>query len=199
APRYAQKGLPGVQFNAVLELKVMADVGLVGLPNAGKSSLIAAVSHATPKIADYPFTTLTPEVGVIELPDYRCIVMADIPGIIEGASGGKGLGIQFLKHVERTRVLLFVLDISEYAETPAETALETLRKEIELFGQGLADKTFLIAANKVDLDPDGALLEAFSEKLDAGLRERLYPISAATKQGLDGLVAALDRVVHDTR
>ncbi|MCP4717671.1 MAG: GTPase ObgE [Deltaproteobacteria bacterium] len=196
APRYAQDGLPGVEFSAVLELKIIADVGLVGLPNAGKSSLITALSHATPKIADYPFTTLNPEVGVIELSDFRTIVMADIPGIIEGAAHGRGLGIQFLKHVERTRVLLFMVDLSSFADTPPHEALNTLFKETDQFGHGLKDKQFLIAANKTDLDPDGKAWNQFKQELAPEYHNRVFPISAATRQGLDKLLEALDQAVN---
>jgi GTP-binding protein len=195
APRIAKDGKPGVGYKAIMELKVMADVGLVGLPNAGKSSLITAVSHARPKIADYPFTTLNPSVGVIELPDFRRIFMADIPGIIEGAAHGKGLGIKFLKHVERTKVLLFVLDVSGFAETPAIEAFNVLRREIEEFGQGLKQKEFLIAINKIDLDPEKECINKFVEELDKNYKDSVYPISAATTEGLDELVAALDKIV----
>jgi GTP-binding protein len=195
APRIAKDGKPGVGYKAIMELKVMADVGLVGLPNAGKSSLITAVSHARPKIADYPFTTLNPSVGVIELPDFRRIFMADIPGIIEGAAHGKGLGIKFLKHVERTKVLLFVLDVSSFAETPAIKAFNVLRKEIEDFGQGLKQKKFLIAINKIDLDPEKECINKFMEELNRNYKNSVYPISAATTEGLNELIAALDKIV----
>jgi GTP-binding protein len=195
APRYVQEGRPGSEFKAFLELKVMADIGLVGIPNAGKSSLITAVSKATPRIADYPFTTLNPVVGVIELADYRTMVMADIPGIIEGASHGRGLGIKFLKHVERTKVLLFVVDVSKFADTPPPAALNILRREIRTFGHGLAGKKFLIAANKIDLDPEQESLNRFMAELDGEFAEKVFPISTATRQGLDGLIAALDRTL----
>jgi len=195
APRIAKDGKPGEGFKAIMELKVMADVGLLGLPNAGKSSLITAVSHARPKIADYPFTTLDPSVGVIELPDFRRIFMADIPGIIEGAAHGKGLGIKFLKHVERTKVLLFVLDVSSFAETPAIEAFNVLRKEIEEFGQGLKQKKFLIAINKIDLDPEKECINKFIKELHKNYKASVYPISAATTEGLDELVAALDKII----
>ncbi len=197
APRYAQPGLPGVEFKAELELKVMADIGLVGLPNAGKSSLISVVSHATPKIAGYPFTTLNPVVGVIELSEFRTMVMADIPGIIEGASEGKGLGIQFLKHVERTKTLLFVIDISPYADTPPENAFEILHREIESFGHGLPEKPFLIAANKTDLDPDATCRDEFSNHIPDNLKEKFFQISTATREGIDQLITALDKTLHD--
>jgi GTPase len=195
APRHFEEGRPGVEFNAILELKVMADVGLVGLPNAGKSSIISALSKAAPKIADYPFTTLNPVVGVIELPDYRTIVMADIPGIIEGASHGKGLGIRFLKHIERTKVLLFVVDISSFADTPPEKALNVLRGEIESFGHGLKEKKYIIAANKIDLDCGN--LSEFKKHLEPELSEKVFPVSAATREGMDLLITMLDRAVNE--
>jgi len=190
-PRYAQPGLPGVEFKAVLELKVMADVGLVGLPNAGKSSFITAVSHARPKIGSYPFTTLNPQVGVVELSDYRTMMIADIPGIIKGAAVGKGLGIQFLKHVERTRVLLLVLDISPFADQPASEALATLRREIEAFGHGLTEKPYLIAANKADMDPDGTGLQSLLDSLTTDDAARVMTISALKRTGLDNLLESL--------
>jgi GTP-binding protein len=190
-PRYAQPGLPGIEFKAVLELKVMADIGLVGLPNAGKSSFIQAVSHARPKIGSYPFTTLNPQVGMVELSGYRTMMIADIPGIIEGAAHGRGLGIQFLKHVERTRVLLFILDISPFADQPASEALAILRREIEAFGHGLAEKPCLIAANKADMDPDGTGLQALVDSLDADDAARVMVISALKRTGLDSLLEEL--------
>ena len=196
APRRVEEGWPGVEFKACLELKVIADVGLLGLPNAGKSSLITAVSHATPKIADYPFTTLRPHLGVIYLADYRSIVMADIPGIIEGAAEGKGLGIQFLRHVERTRLLLVVIDISSFAETPAPEALKTVRKEIKKFGHGLSDKKMLIAANKIDLDSERSALKQFLKQLKKDEAKLVYPISAVTRQGLPELITAIDKLLN---
>ncbi len=190
-PRYAQPGLPGVEFKAVLELKVMADIGLVGLPNAGKSSFIQAVSHARPKIGNYPFTTLTPQVGMVELSNFRTMMIADIPGIIEGAAGGKGLGIQFLKHVERTRVLLFILDISPFADQPAAEALAILQREIAAFGHGLTEKPYLIAANKADMDPDGDGLKSLIDNLDTDDADRVMAISALKRTGLDSLLESL--------
>ncbi|MBN2143411.1 MAG: GTPase ObgE [Candidatus Aureabacteria bacterium] len=195
SPHRTEPGWPGVGFKAVLELKVMADVGLVGFPNAGKSSLLAAVSKAHPKIADYAFTTLHPNLGVINMSDYRSIVMADIPGLIEHASEGKGLGIQFLKHVERTRVLLFVIDVSFYASVPPGDAYRILSKEIHEFGHDIEGKNKLIAANKMDLDPDKTQLKDFLSQLPDRERKNVFPISAATKQGLKPLIQALDKLL----
>jgi GTP-binding protein len=195
APHHVEEGKPGVSFAAGLELKVIADVGLLGLPNAGKSSLITAVSRARPKIAGYPFTTLRPHLGVIERPDFRSIVIADIPGIIEGAAEGKGLGIQFLKHVERTRVLLAVVDISEFADPPADKAFNTVLQEIKKFGRGLDEKKMLIAANKIDLDPDRTFLDLFMSGLSRKHAKLVFPVSAATRKGLDALITALDRAL----
>jgi GTPase len=194
-PRKVEEGKPGVAYTAALELKVIADVGLVGLPNAGKSSLITAVSHARPKIANYPFTTLRPHLGVIDRPDYRSIVIADIPGIIEGAAEGKGLGIQFLKHVERTRVLLVMIDISEYADPPAHEAFKILKQEMKKFGRGVDEKKMLIAANKIDLDPDQKLLKQFISRLKKEEARRVFPVSAVTRKGLGELINALDRAL----
>jgi GTP-binding protein len=197
-PRYAQPGLPGIEFKAVLELKVMADVGLVGLPNAGKSSFIQAVSHARPKIGNYPFTTLTPQVGMVELSNFRTMMIADIPGIIKGAAGGKGLGIQFLKHVERTRVLLFILDISPFADQPAAEALAVLQREIAAFGHGLTEKPYLIAANKEDMDSDGDGLKSLIDSLDTDDAARVMTISALQRTGLERLLEDLYSRVNAT-
>ena len=197
APRTIEYGKEGESFKAVLELKIIADVGLVGLPNAGKSSLIASVSHAKPKIANYAFTTLQPNLGVIELKDYRTIVMADIPGIIEGASEGKGLGIQFLKHVERTKLLLFILDVSDYADTNPVDAFKMLKEEIHKFGHGLPEKKILIAANKMDLDSERKALKTFMKSLTKTEKNQVIPVSAATRQGLEELISRLDKELSD--
>ncbi len=147
-PTYAQPGLPGVTKRVRLELKMIADVGLVGFPNVGKSTLISTVSNATPEIADYEFTTLTPKLGVVKIDDFSSFVMADIPGIIGGASEGKGLGISFLKHIERTRFLLFMLDIANYRTLSEQ--YEVLKDELEKFSDKLAKRAYAVAITRVD-------------------------------------------------
>jgi GTP-binding protein len=149
SPEHAQPGMPGVEIVVELELKLIADVGLVGFPNAGKSTLLAAVSAAKPKIADYPFTTLEPNLGVVTFPDYRSFVMADIPGIIEDAHEGKGLGLQFLRHIERNRALLFVIS----CQTDIRATYDTLIAELEAYNPELLDKPRLIAVTQLDLYP----------------------------------------------
>ncbi len=150
-PRHAQKGIPGEKRNFTIELKVLADVGLVGLPNAGKSTLLAAVSSARPKIANYPFTTLQPHLGIVKYGEYQSFVMADIPGLIEGASEGKGLGHQFLKHIERTKLLLFLIDTME--SDPADT-YELLQQELLSHNPDLAKRKHIIVRTKIDTKAD---------------------------------------------
>ena len=147
-PTYFQPGLPGVTKNVRLELKLIADVGLVGYPNVGKSTLISVTSNATPEIANYEFTTLTPKLGVVNVGDYNSFVMADIPGIIDGASEGKGLGLEFLKHIERTKTLLFVVDVANY-RTMIEQ-YEVLKQELLKFSSKLAKRDFAIVLSKID-------------------------------------------------
>lgn len=196
-PRRVEAGWSGVSFEAVLELKVLADVGLLGLPNAGKSSFITAVSGARPKIANYPFTTLYPSLGVVGLPDFRTIVIADIPGIISGASSGKGLGIRFLKHVERTKALLAIVDISDFADEGPTKAIEILLEEIEGYENGLLkSKPLLIAANKMDLDPDETCLKKFIDSLPKHLRSRVFAISSVSKLGLEPIIRELDQIIY---
>ena len=193
-PTQFEPGTPGEERLLRLDLKLLADVGLVGFPNAGKSTLIAAVSAARPKIADYPFTTLTPNLGVVRSTDGHSFVIADIPGLIEGAHEGKGLGFQFLRHIERTSLLLYLVDISEWAtEDPVQSFL-TLRREVETYDRTLKKRPFAIAATKLDIQGDGRRLEdlrAFCKKR----RIRLFPISAATRDGLDELIRFLGKQV----
>jgi GTP-binding protein len=188
APRFAQPGTPGETRTLLLELKLIADVGLVGLPNAGKSSLLTAFSAARPKIAAYPFTTLTPNLGVVEVSPYGGFVVADIPGLIEGAAGGAGLGIRFLRHIERTRVLVQVVDVSEGAEDPA-AALETVERELAAYNPVLLSRPRIAAGNKIDLPHDAGLA-----RLAAWCRSRSIswtPISALTGEGIPALLTAL--------
>ncbi len=191
APRRANPGLSGVEKLIWLRLKLIADVGLVGLPNAGKSTLLAAVSAATPKIADYPFTTLTPHLGVVDLSVGERFVMADVPGLIEGASDGAGLGTRFLGHLERTAVLIHVVDAT--GDDPAE-AWRSLRRELESYGQGLIEKPELIALNKIDaLDEAARAHKARALQDAAGAAPHL--ISAVSGDGVRALLrAAQERV-----
>lgn len=164
-PRYAQPGEPGLEEWVILELKLLADVGLVGFPNAGKSTLLSAVSAATPKIADYPFTTLVPNLGVVAYRDYKSFVMADIPGIIEGASEGRGLGIRFLKHIERNSILLFMISV----ESPdIEQEYQVLLNELKTFNPELLEKKRLLAITKTDLI-DEELEQEIRKTLPKGL------------------------------
>jgi len=171
-PTYAQPGLPGMLKEVRLELKLIADVGLVGFPNVGKSTLISVLSNARPEIANYEFTTLTPKLGVVEVNEYDSYLMADIPGIIEGASDGRGLGLDFLKHIERTKTLLFMIDISNYREMKYQ--YEILRQELEAYSSTLATREFAIAITKCDTLSDeeaNPMIEQFLE--DIGLKSNI--------------------------
>ncbi len=185
-PTRADPGGPGEERWLHLELKLLADVGLVGFPNAGKSTLIAAISAARPKIADYPFTTLVPNLGVVSYGEESSFVVADIPGLIEGAHEGKGLGTQFLRHIERTSFLLHLVDISEWADDPV-TSFETLRHELAAYDDTLKARPFAVVGAKLDLKGNGKRLEelkAFCKKK----RLKFFAISSATREGLDTLV-----------
>lgn len=185
APRFAQPGESGSQRTVRLELKLLADVGLVGLPNAGKSTLIAAMSAARPKIADYPFTTLTPNLGVVQHGWGEPFVVADIPGLIEGAHAGTGLGIQFLRHAERTRLLVHLVDISAVNEEEPLRAFRTVRRELALYDPKLAEKPQIVVLNKVDLP----MTETAAERFRLALKTHdIFAISALTGQGVDALV-----------
>ncbi len=185
APRYAQPGEPAQERNVILQLKVLADVGLVGFPNAGKSTLLSVLSAAKPKIADYPFTTLTPQLGIVAYRDGQSFCMADIPGIIEGASEGKGLGLRFLRHIERNAVLLFMVPaLSENIEKEYKILL----KELEQYNPQLLTKARILAVSKVDTaEIKPATLSRLSKKLGIPV----LPISAVAHQGLDELKDAL--------
>src|SRR5438105_349067 len=190
APRKVQPGEDGEIKDLRLELKLLADVGLVGFPNAGKSTLIARISAARPKIADYPFTTLTPNLGVVRLGEDRSFVVADVPGLIEGAHRGLGLGHQFLRHLERTKVLVHLVDMSgETGREPAQD-LDILRRELELFQPTLAAKPQMVAANKIDALDEAARAAAL-EKRAADLKLPFFRISGATGAGVAELVEAM--------
>ncbi len=163
-PDYAQPGLPGETIEIKLELKLIADVGLVGFPNVGKSTLISIISNATPQIANYEFTTITPKLGVVDVGDYRSFVMADIPGIIGGASDGKGLGIQFLKHIERTEFLLYMLDVSSYRSIKEQ--YQTLKAELDNFSHALAKREYAIALTRCDTLDAKSVNRQVQEMLD---------------------------------
>jgi GTPase len=196
-PRYAQPGEPGVEREVSLELKLLADVGLVGFPNAGKSTLISVLSAARPKVADYPFTTLEPNLGMVYLGDYRSFVMADIPGLIEGASEGKGLGTRFLKHIERNAVLLFV--IPSDSDDPG-AHYRTLLDELGAFNPELLEKPRLVALTKTDLLP-ADMMDAFLADARSSLPEEvdMHPVSAVAQRGLDPLKEALWAVIQEAR
>lgn len=190
-PRYAQPGEPAIEKSVILELKMLADVGLVGFPNAGKSTLLSAVSAAEPKIADYPFTTMEPQLGIVSYRDNRSFVMADIPGIIEGASEGKGLGLRFLRHIERNAVLLFMVpaDADDIAEE-----YSILLRELEQFNPQLMDKQRVLAISKSDL-LDDELREEIAKTLPEGIPSVF--ISAVTGQGITELKDMLWRAITD--
>ncbi|MCS6920031.1 MAG: GTPase ObgE [Fimbriimonadales bacterium] len=197
APRFAEKGLPGEKRTLKLELKLLADVGIVGMPNAGKSTLISRLSAAKPKIADYPFTTLVPNLGVAQYQG-QSFVIADIPGLIEGAHAGVGLGHQFLRHVERARLLLYLLDASPFATEPPLQAFETLKRELQLYNAALAQKPALAALNKIDTVPpeERGGIESVRDALAAQGYE-VFLISAYTGEGLDALLARLAQRVAE--
>jgi GTP-binding protein len=189
APSFAEKGLPGQSRDLKLELKLLADVGLVGLPNAGKSTMLRAVSRAMPDVGDFPFTTLEPVLGVVDL-GLDSFVMADLPGLIEGAHAGVGLGHQFLRHVERTKVLVHLIDAS--AEDPLAD-YETIRRELALYDESLAERPEIVAVNKIDLPEARANIE----KLKAALPDReVLAVSGATTEGTQQLLLALQRLLR---
>jgi GTPase len=189
APRKVQPGEPGEEKTLRLQLKLLADVGLVGFPNAGKSTLIARSSAARPKIADYPFTTLTPNLGVVSLSGERTFVIADVPGLIEGAHTGHGLGHQFLRHVERTAVLVHVVDVSSGSGRDPVHDLDVVRRELELFDPAMLEKPQLVAANKIDALDEPERLEALRARAQA-LHLPFLAISSAAGTGVPALLEA---------
>jgi GTP-binding protein len=198
APRRVEDGRPGEIKLLRLQLKLLADVGLVGFPNAGKSTLIARISAARPKIAAYPFTTLTPNLGVVTLSDDRSFVVADVPGLIEGAHEGHGLGTRFLKHVERTYVLVHVVDVSGLSGRDPVDDLETVRRELRLFAPLLAEKPQVVAANKIDALDDPLRVERLVARA-ATLEMPFFRISGVTGEGVAEILEALWRHVVEAR
>ncbi len=186
APRFAKPGLPGEEMAVRLELKLLADVGLAGFPNVGKSTLLSVVSAARPKIANYHFTTITPNLGVVRVDDEFSYVMADIPGIIEGASEGAGLGHQFLRHIDRCRLLVHIVDVSGSEGRDPIEDFEAINQELEMYSPQLASRPQIVAANKCDLVYDSAQVDSFRKYVeDKGYK--YFEISAATRQGVDVL------------
>ncbi|MCK6475422.1 MAG: GTPase ObgE, partial [Phycisphaerales bacterium] len=198
-PRRATPGAPGESFRLRFELKLIADVGFVGLPNAGKSTLLAALTRATPKIADYPFTTLSPQLGISELDAMRRIVMADIPGLIEGAAQGAGLGLDFLRHIERTRVLVHLLDAQPPDGTTPAQNYRTVRHELTQYSEALASKPELIVLNKIDLlmpEEVEAAVKSLARELDVDARVGVLAISGAANTNLRPLLDKLWAMLH---
>lgn len=198
APRKVQPGEPGQEFELHLKLKLLADVGLVGYPNAGKSTLISVISAAKPKIAAYPFTTLTPNLGVVALSGDRDFVVADVPGLIEGAHEGHGLGHQFLRHIERTKVIIHLVDVSSASGRDAVEDFDTIRKELKLYNPELLKKPHLVAANKIDAVDDPKRVIAL-EKRAKKLKLKFFEISAVAGTGVKELIEAAWPIIAKAR
>jgi GTP-binding protein len=195
-PRYAETGTEGGERHLHLELKLIADVGLVGMPNAGKSTLLRAVSAARPKVADYPFTTLEPQLGIVDLIGDRRMVFADIPGLIEGAQNGAGLGHAFLRHIERTNLIVHLLDLHPPDGSDPADNYRKIRTELESFSKTLAEKTEIIAANKDDLSVDSDAVDKLRAELPG---KEIHVISGVSRQGLDPLLETIWKVVKRQR
>ena len=193
-PRFAQPGEPGQEQFLVLELKLIADVGLVGLPNAGKSTLLSSVTSSRPKIADYPFTTLTPNLGVVRADNRKSFVIADIPGLIEGAHKGSGLGFQFLRHIERTKIFLHLVDVSDMAHEDPVKQHKKVIKELKAYNPGLLSKAQAVVATKMDIATDKTKLDML-EKYCKTNHIDFFKISSFTKKGLKGLLNYLGDVL----
>ncbi|CAM3970866.1 GTPase ObgE [Alkalicoccus chagannorensis] len=195
-PEIAENGEPGQEKELTLELKVLADAGLVGFPSVGKSTLLSVVSAAKPKIGDYHFTTIAPNLGVVETEDRRSFVMADLPGLIEGAHSGVGLGHQFLRHIERTRVIIHVIDMSGMEGRDPYEDYMTINKELEEYNMRLQERPQLVVANKMDLPDAEAHLELFREQVGSDVT--IFPVSAVTKDGLQALLRAAADTIEST-
>ena len=198
APRYHQSGGEGDELELQLELKLLADVGLVGFPNAGKSTLISTISAAKPKIADYPFTTLEPHLGVVDLGDFRTFVVADIPGLIEGAHEGAGLGDRFLRHVERTKLLLHLVDVSSISGREPVSDYVTVNRELKAYNPELADRPQMVVATKVDALDEPERLETLRQQAEND-GVQFFVISSVTNKGTKELVAAVAAKLDELR
>jgi GTP-binding protein len=197
-PRFAQPGLPGVEKRLRLSLKLLADVGIIGLPNAGKSTLLSRLTLSRPKIDSYPFTTLVPNLGVIVFDEEKTLTVADIPGLIEGASEGRGLGLRFLKHIQRTRLLLHLIDITHASPRNPLEDYYTLRNEMEKYDPALLRKDHLVLINKIDIHSDGDRVIAEIKKALGDMRLDVLSVSALTGEGLEDLKWVLSRkFFHD--
>lgn len=196
APEIAENGEPGQERDVILELKVLADVGLVGFPSVGKSTLLSVVSAAKPKIAEYHFTTIVPNLGVVETEDGRSFVMADLPGLIEGAHQGVGLGHQFLRHIERTRVIVHVIDMSAMEGRDPYADFVTINEELRQYNLRLTERPQVVVANKMDIPGSEENLEKFKEQLEEDLP--IFPISAVTRQGLRDLLFKIADLLETT-
>lgn len=187
APRFAQKGIPGQEKIITLELKLIADVGLVGCPNAGKSTFLGKVTRAKPKVASYPFTTLRPYLGLVEIDSATRFVLADIPGLLEGAHKGVGLGDDFLRHIERTRIIIYVIDLAGTDGRDPVNDFYVLEKELKSYKADLSQRPFFIALNKIDLPEAKKNLDRFKKEV----KGKIYPLSALTGEGVDSLIKAV--------
>jgi GTPase len=197
APKFHYTGRPGEEKELQLELKLIADVGLVGFPNAGKSTLISVISAAKPKIADYPFTTLEPNLGVVDIGDYKTFVVADIPGLIEGASEGAGLGDRFLRHVERTKIILHLVDVSSFSERDPISDYEIINRELANYNEDLARRPQIVVATKIDALDEPDRLSRLEERAKKD-KKRFFAISSVTRTGVDELVFAIARLLGET-
>jgi GTP-binding protein len=196
APKFHYNGRPGDEKELQLELKLIADVGLVGFPNAGKSTLISVISAAKPKIADYPFTTLEPNLGVVDMGDFKTFVVADIPGLIEGASEGAGLGDRFLRHVERTKIILHLVDVSSFSDRDPVSDYEIINRELANYNEDLARRPQIVVATKIDALDEPERLEKLRSRAVKD-KKRFYAISSVTRTGLDELVFAVAKLVDE--
>lgn len=198
-PREFEKGKPGEEKELILELKLIADVGLVGFPNVGKSTLISKISAAKPLIADYPFTTLTPNLGVVDVDEERSFVVADIPGLIEGAHEGLGLGIQFLRHIERTRILVHLIDVSPYSGRDPVNDYRVIQNELKAFNPELVKRKQIIVANKIDLLGEDKKRLTAVKRLAIKEKKPFLAISAVTGEGLKNLVNLLTKMLEEEK